>query len=296
MTDTPSAPAARIRHLVASGLLVATILTLTVLLVVKHASADPGSATPAPTPSRPLFSAPPSPLPTAPDRGTVRVTESGYENIRDVAGEPQADWGVVVTNTSHTATAAVTLALSFLDRKGKEISAEGFYRTATLTAVPPGQRAGTGDAAYLTASTVARFRVRVAAVRWWPASTRYPTRAPLTVDHVSTAWTGKGESVPYWGSRGVGSYRNERGDLTVSFRVTSRYPTLLTEPAATVVFRDRKGRIVGGGSDVALVGELTYPPGWSEQSVRVKYGPPHDVDVARTEVYAYPATKWSVGW
>lgn len=298
MTDGGAAPepgATRrlpLRRYLVSVLLLAAILVLTVLLVVKGRTTQSrpdarASSSPSASPST-GGSSRYAPLHAAPDHGAVKIDETGFENIRDVAGAPQVTWGAVVVNTSGTATAAVDLRLTYLNRAGKKIKVEGFYERATVPAVLPGQRAGVGGVTYLDDPAVAAVRIRVATTRWWVDAGK---PAKLTVGKVRTDWRDKGEQVPYWGGGKIGAFRNDRGTLYVTFRVDSTYRTVLSQPGASAVFRNAKGHIIGGSSLNDLGLDVALPPGWSDQYLRVKYGPPEDIDEARTTVYAYPSTR-----
>jgi hypothetical protein len=278
------------RHLV-SLLLVVAILVLIVLLAVKGST---NHRLPTAAPSSPSPSASPSnagsryaPLASPPDHGTVKIDETGFENIKDVAGEPQVTWGAVIENTSGTATAAVELRITYLNRAGKKIKVEGFYEQAAVPAVLPGRRTGVGGVTYLDDPAVAEVRIRVGTTRWWVDPGKPPT---LTIGRIRTDWRDKGEPVPYWGGGKIGAFRNDRGTLYVTFRVDSSYRTVLSRAGVTAVFRNAKGRIVGGSSMTDLGLDVAVPPGWSDQSLRVKYGPPDDVDEASTEIYVYPST------
>lgn len=269
--------------------LLAAIVTLSVLLVVKDRADAGDAAKPSTSPAPSLRS--PTPLAAAPDHGTVRVVESGFENIRDVAGERQVTWGAIVANTSDAATATALLTLTYRDAGGKKIKTESFYRSAVVPTILPGQRTGIGDSAYVD-SRVSTVTVRVDRVAWSPDSgTAKPQM--LTVSHVTTDWRDQGESVPYWGDDTIGEYTNDRGDLYVMFRVDSTYRTVVTDPGAAAVFRDAHGDIIGGSPLDDIDGGDAYPTGWSDHHIKVKYGPPDDIAEARTQVYAYPSSDQS---
>ncbi|MEV0840208.1 hypothetical protein AB0I55_11710 [Actinocatenispora sera] len=297
MTDAGAAPPDPVgvrrsplrRHLV-SVLLVVAILVLIVLLAIKGGTnhrLPTAAASPSPSASPSNAGSRYAPLTTPPDHGTVKIDETGFENIRDVAGEPQVTWGAIIENTSGKATAAVELRITYLDRAGKKLKVEDFYERAAVPAVLPGRRTGVGGVTYLDDPAVAAVRIRVGTTRWWVEPGTPPT---LAAGRIRTDWRDKGEQVPYWGGGKIGAFRNDRGTLYVTFRVDSSYRTVLSRAGVTAVFRNAKGHIVGGSTMTDLGLDVVLPPGWSDQSLRVKYGPPEDVDEARTEIYVYPST------
>jgi len=76
--------------------------------------------------------------------------------------------------------------------------------------------------------------------------------------------------------------------LVVEYEAASAYTTLLVRPSAALVFRDKKGKIIGGAPRYPLDVYARFPPGKSRHTMRVEYGPPSGTDVSSIEFYPYP--------
>lgn len=248
------------------------------------------SATPSPSESSPTKdekSLPPFDKPS--DNGKVDIVEQGYDTIKDVAGDDQVSWGAMVSNTSDEMAATVKLELEILDSDGESLNKDsGDYALDPVVAeVLPGEKTGTGNVVYVDGPDVDKVKLRVKSVEWWPKNNQQHEFADIKVSKLDTEWVNKGESTPYWGDDEMGSYVDERGDLKISFRADSDFKQLLTEPGAATIFRNDDGDIVGGAPADNMDFSAQLPPGWSEQFITVKYGPPPDTDESSIEVYAY---------
>ncbi|ADD45622.1 hypothetical protein [Stackebrandtia nassauensis] len=232
--------------------------------------------------------APPTDKPS--DDGEVRIVEKGYQPLVDVAGEPQVSWGAMVENTSEEMVAVVTLKLAILDGDGKSLNKEhGDYDLdPTVPVILPGQRVGIGDVVYMDSSGVAKVKLDVADVRWYPVDGQTGAFAELKVSKVKGSWVNQGQEVPYWGDDEIGAYADERGDLLLRFRVDSGYERIVERPGGCAIFRDDNGKIVGASPLEALNLRAEIPPGWSKQHLIVTDGPPENFDASATKVYVYP--------
>jgi hypothetical protein len=266
---------------VASASLLVVILVLAGVLVARHAGAG-GAPAAAASPS--AFTRAPGTVSTgrvAPDRGTLRIAESGFTNITTPSGGPAVSWGVVLSNSSRSAVAAVLLKFTYRVRDGRLIKVREFSRTAKAAEIMPGSRAGIGGVAQLPSRVSATVRVSVDSVLWTVTSKRHALRA----SNLTTEWRDQGRQAEYW--KHPTAAANRRGNLYLTFRVDSGFPTVLSYPAVTAIYRDGHGRIVGGAPFDTLGTDVLVPAGWSEQTVRMWYPPPAGAVEGKTEVYLY---------
>jgi hypothetical protein len=271
--------------LIAVGAVAATTIGV---IAAQRGPADPPDPASPPTPSG--HGPADLPLAAAEDGGELRIVESGFTPITDVAGEPMVTWGLVVENTSRETAASVTVNLDILDQHGDSLVTEisDYATTREISLVMPGQRAGIGDATYVTAPDVAEMSFRLDNPRWLPvANTVFPVAA-LTAGDIETSREDGRRVLMYWDEEGIRPVEAEHGPLVVQFRVESGYDRILDDPSAQAVFRDRDGTIVGGTHPGDTDLWTTIPPGWSIQRIRTGDGPPASADLARTEVYVYP--------
>jgi hypothetical protein len=217
----------------------------------------------------------------APDHGTLSIAESGFRNITTPAGDPAVSWGVVLSNGSRSAVADVLLKITYRDHDGATITVRDSYRRAKAAEIMPGGRAGVGGVAYLPGKATATVRVSVDSVLWTVTSKRQALRA----SGVRTDWRDQGRQSRYW--KHPTAEANRRGNLYLTFRVESTFPSLLSYPAYTAIYRDGRGRIVGGAPLDSFGTDVLVPAGWSEQTVRMWYPPPAGAVDAKTEVYLY---------
>jgi hypothetical protein len=266
---------------VASASLLVVILVLAGILIVRHTGTD----------TEPVAAASPSASSrtkgtvstgrAAPDHGTLSIAESGFRNITTPAGDPAVSWGVILSNSSRSAVAAVLLKITYRDHDGATIAVRDFSRRAKAAEILPGSRAGVGGVGYLPSKAPATVQVSVDSVLWTVTSKRQSLRA----SNLTTDWRDQGQQARHW--KHPTAEANRRGNLYLTFRVESTFPSLLSYPAYTAVYRDEHGRIVGGAPLDSFGTDVLVPAGWSEQTVRVWYPPPAGAVDAKTEVYLY---------
>lgn len=277
-----------------------TVIVLAVIVCVvggayrlTQPDATPHTSTPSPDDSGGELPGAASSATAASDDGEVTIVEQGHRRIADVAGAPQVTWGAMVENTSEEMAAVVQLKLAILDSDGESLNKKhGDYALdPRVPGVLPGQRTGVGDAVYVDSDGVDKVEIEIAEVTWYPLDNTNPDFAELQVSKVTTSWVNKGEEVPYWGDDGVGSHVDRRGDLVVRFRVDSGYDRLVVRPGACAIFR-HDGEIVGGAPLDSMDSKAELPPGWSKQYLKVKYGPPEQIDEKQTKVYVYAVGRY----
>lgn len=268
-------------HIVSASLLV-VILVLAGVLLARHAGSDSGAIGAASSPSASTRTkGTVSVGRKAPDGGTLRITESGFANITSPSGDPMASWGVILSNSSRGAVADVLLKITYRAHDGSTITVRDYYRKARAAEIMPGARAGIGGVAPLPGSEPATVRVSVDSAVWTMTSKRQALRA----SHLTTDWRDQGRQAKYW--KHPTAAANRRGSLYLAFRVDSSFPSLLSYPAVTAIYRDERGTIVGGAPLATFGTDVLIPVGWSEQTVRMWYPPPGDAVEAKTEVYLY---------
>lgn len=275
--------------------LIRTVALLAVLAAltsfVVRCAIDPGALPHASPPSGTLATPPPSAVAADPGGGAITIVESGYRRLTDLAGDPMLSVGAVVANTSTSMTGAAEIEVSLVDDDGKPVE-DPERRSLTITVPPllPGQRSGLGSTAY-TARTgeYSSVQLTIGRTRWWPPDAAPPELGAITVSDVTVSWQGKGERESYWNDSGISAPVNKRGRMNLAFHVESAQPDIVNT-AISVVYRDTEGHIVGGyGTDDGHEFYGLIPPGRSERSLEIRYGPPAGTADTAPEVYLLPA-------
>jgi len=270
-----------------SAAIAVAAVTGTRILIVQ-AVRDDGSQATSTQPPRPAAVVP---LPAAADGGQLRIVESGFSPLTDVAGEPMVTWGLIVENTSQVTAAMVGVSVDILDAGGRSLVPEtsDYAKSRGISRIMPGQRAGIGDAVYVTGPGVASVSFHLGDPQWLPTGMLQIPVAPLAASQVETSrYMGSG-TVPYWDENGIRILSDDQGLLRITFRVESGYDSILGDPSAQAIFRNAQGAIVGGTAPGDTDAWAIFPPGWSNQRIDVRDGPPATADLSRTEVYPYPS-------
>jgi hypothetical protein len=278
-----------------AGLAVLVVGALTVTsFVLAGARTGPADATGRPAPSTPEPTPPETapqeiPLPASEDGGELRIVESGFSPITDVADEPLVTWGLVVENTSEQTAAAVDVSMDIVDDTGESLVTEisEYAKSREISLIMPGERAGIGDSTYVTGPGVADVTFELHDPLWLPVGNELYPVASLTASEIELSREEGGRVVPYWGEDGIAGYWADEGPLIIHFRVDSEYDYILDGPSAQAIFRNADGEVIGGTHPADSDVWATIPPGWSIQRMRVQYGPPAPADLERTEVYPY---------
>lgn len=226
------------------------------------------------------------------DKDKIRIVEQGYTPIKDIGDDNLVTYGAVLENTDPERVATVQVGVQILDRQGRSLI-DALYTHRIVRHLMPGQRGGVTDCVYLNGPNVATVRLTVEQVAWSPVDPKRWYSAPLSATLLDTGVRkGEGDTL-YWGKGGMRAIP-AGDDLLVRFEVTSGYAGVVdrrigvARPGVAVVFRNAAGAIIGGSDEIFSV-YAQYPPGRSEHTMQVKYGPPPGTDTSKIEIYAYPA-------
>ncbi|CAM3554832.1 hypothetical protein [Stackebrandtia soli] len=223
----------------------------------------------------------------AADGGSVEIVEYGFTPVKDVAGDDQISWGVIVENTSADSVAIATVALAVKGEDGSSLTEGTGWDVDVMTPLlAPGERVGIGSTSYIDDGEVADAKPTISAERWWLAADQPTAADAVDVSELTSDWVGAGDEVPYWGSDGIGSFVDTDGTLRLRFRVEVEGEAIHS-PRAVAIFRNEDGDIIGANRPDEIGSSTTIPHGWSYQEINVKYGPPPNTDADSIEIYVF---------
>ncbi|MFD0557429.1 hypothetical protein FB566_2699 [Stackebrandtia endophytica] len=222
-----------------------------------------------------------------PEDSSLEIIEFGFTPMADLAGDTMVSWGAIVMNTSSTMTAVSGVYIEPYDTDGESLAFDTEWDLwVDIKHLMPGETIGLGSTSYIDDGDFDTLEVHIGTIEWYvPEELGNGT---LTTTDIDTEWVNVGERKNYWSSDGISFPENERGDLRVTYTVTSTYSTLLDNVSVCVIYRNDDGEIIGSSRPDDVGYTTDYPPGWSIRSVETSYGPPEDLDVDRIEVYALP--------
>lgn len=211
------------------------------ILIASGASACSRTASPAAA-SRTCIGMSPSPGATAtgpvqaPGAGGVKVVEEGFSQNPDPRGLA-VSIGAMVQNASDLVAYGTTATFRLLDAKGADIGdpEDGLWRVVRIPVIMPGDRVPVGtnlgvdvrrEIALGFVPRVASVEITLKVAQWWA-----PDNSVIKFSAVRT--TGVVLDPP---------------PITVTFSTVSPYCDSLAGRGAAVVYRDRTGRIFGGGT------------------------------------------------
>lgn len=227
------------------------------------------------------------------DGGELTIVESGYTGLTDLAGDRMVSWGLIVENTSKTEVATSVVSYQAIDANGDEVSAEvAWDNKVEIFALKPGERTGVGATSYLGVE-FEKLTFHFSNTIWTPDAKAIGT---VEAEKVSVKRVGKGDDENYWGSDGISHPVNAKGRLRITIRVESGY-RVLVGGAATAIYRDTDGEIVGASDPDDFERYGDFPPGWCERTIEVGPGPPAAAVDEKVEVYAQGAVSdgvWSL--
>jgi|GEM_PF-5378357 len=272
---------------VAVGSAIAGITAITLLIAAAWPAPDdlepPASANPPPQVEPDLG---PESQP-APGDGKLEIIESGYTPIKDLAGDSMVSWGAIVENTSATMTAVSTVYIEPYDTDGESLGADTDWDLAVeVEHLMPGEVIGVGSTSYIDDGDFDGLKMHIGETIWFNPEDL--DEGSLTTSDIATEWVDVGSTSNYWSDDGISFPENERGDLQVTFTVTSTFSTLLQDVSACVIYRDKDGDIIGASRPDDIGYSVDYPPGWSIRTLETSYGPPEGLDEGSIEVYALP--------
>ncbi|MGH3715925.1 MAG: hypothetical protein ACRDT4_21060 [Micromonosporaceae bacterium] len=249
------------------------VLAVAVLAGCDGAPSRGTASSPRPSPTVSL------PYSKPPGGGEVRVVEQGFSITHDHAEHnpyPRVTYAAILENTSDLVARAVQVQIRVLDRSGKPLVTEagmtdGKSGTKALKRVEyilPGERLGIGGSGYTdpyeAASTAAKLEITIkTADEWWPRRNGGYCFVATEATNVELA--------------------ERRGETAmVRFDLKTEDNTYNGVYRGDVVFRDRRGRIVGGG----FVWKIQ--PTAEESTATIEWGIPLQFDPSRTELYVRP--------
>jgi hypothetical protein len=234
------------------------------VLVLAVAGCTGGKPKPTPTPTPSLTSQAPVEGVTAPDGGTLRVTEQGVSQIKDRNGQVMVSFGVIVENTSRNYLANNTkLTVRLTKASGVPVVDRVEHGQYTAFVTFPQHRTGLGAQVYVGAPGTTRIQVRVGPSTWAPRGNAL--FADIAASDVRTQHT--------------------PGSTTFSFALTSAYRRTVTGRYVNVILRDRSGLLIGGAGLGITRDCAAVPPGKSTCSIGTNYPLPAGAVDSRTEVY-----------
>lgn len=278
---------ARPLHTVATSCIVVAV-TAVALLTAAAWSTGTGTETPAAenTPPQLELDYGPEPVEDSGDGG-LEIVESGYTPMVDLAGDAMVSWGVIVKNTSSTMAAVSGVYIEPRDTDGESLAADTDWdHWVDIENLMPGETVGVGSTSYIDDGDLDELEVHIGTTMWFTPEDL--GNGTLTTTEIETEWVNVGERSNYWSSDGISFPENDRGDLLVTFTVTSTYSTLLENVSACAIYRNDDGEIIGASRPDDVGYSTDYPPGWSIRSLETDYTPPEELDVDAIEVYALP--------
>ena len=289
-TDTAAAPDAGLPSRHSVPLVLAAIAAILIGPIFADGSGtETGDDIPGQTQQDPDPKPNPGPASTASDGGELTIVDSGWSVFDDLSDDSLVSWAVVITNTSREMAVSGGVALT---SDGGDVTIYGDAIAAAIPVLLPGDSITIGNTSYPDDPGFDDLDFELRDLQWWrPNDTAQPVDA-LRAGEIEVGWINQGETVPYWTSDGIESHVNEDGDMVVRFRVDSDYPKILDSPKAIAVFRDSGGKLLGATNPNDFDSWAEFPPGWSVQTLAVRYGPPEGTDEDKVDIQLYPGGGW----